>query len=481
MPAGSFRRHALAVALAAGLAGAAGGQSSQDPPAIPDTPAGRQLGGLLEAFNSGDPARYDAFVQAEYPTLNAPPGAFADFQAMSGGFDLVAIEASSDAEVTALLKEHDWDVYARIALTVEPEPPGQIMGLALGQTPPPADVAPVARMSETEALGALQARLEAAAAAGLFTGAVLVARDGAAIFDYVGGEADRENGVSNMLETKFRIGSMDKMFTAVSILQLAEAGRVALDAPIGTYLTDYPNPDLAQRVTVRHLLTHTGGTGDIFTPEYFARRLETRELSDYLDLFGARDVAFEPGDHFAYSNYGFILLGAIVEAVAGESYYDYVGEHVFTPAGMTGSGFLPEDVDVPGRAVGYTNRGGEFVDASDTLPYRGTSAGGGYSTVGDLIAFSEALRAGVLLSPDTLAEATTVQSAQTPNGGYGFGFGVGEVNGARSFGHNGGAPGMSADLVVFPDSGYALAVAANRDSQFVTRLGAFLGARLPME
>ena len=135
-----------------------------------------------------------------------------------------------------------------------------------------------------------------------------------------------------------------------------------------------------------------------------------------------RGLSFEPGSQFEYSNYGFVLLGAIIEAVTGESYYDYVRENVFEPAGMTSTDSLPESEDVPNRAVGYWRPGDAWEPNTDTLPWRGTSAGGGYSTVGDLMRFAQALQSGTLISPEMLAEATS------PHGevDYGFGFDVGD-------------------------------------------------------
>ena len=204
---------------------------------------------------------------------------------------------------------------------------------------------------------------------------MLVARNGTVIYSDAKGLADRENRTPNTLETKFRMGSMNKMFTATAVLQLVQAGKVKLDAPLGTYLTDYPNRDVATKVTIHHLLTHTGGTGDIFGPEFDAHRLELKTLGDYVKLYGARGLEFEPGSKWEYSNYGFLLLGVIVEKVSGQSYYDYVRDHIFKPAGMTGSGSEPEDVAVPGRANGYMQQNGAWVLNTGTLPYRGTSAG----------------------------------------------------------------------------------------------------------
>jgi D-alanyl-D-alanine carboxypeptidase len=334
------------------------------------------------------------------------------------------------------------------------------------------------RLSEAEVLEALTQRAGERAAADEFSGALLVARDGEVLLEEAWGLADREAGTPNTVDTRFRIGSMNKMFTAVATLQLVEAGKLALDEPIATYLPDYPNADLASKVTVRHLLTHTGGTGDFFGPEFDEHRLELREHSDYVDLFGERGVLFEPGSRWEYSNYGFILLGAVIEAVTGESYYDYVRDNVYQPAGMTSTDSLPEDEDVPERAVAYGRPfgpDGAWEPVTDTLPYRGTAAGGGYSTVGDLLRFAEALQAGTLISPESLAEATSPQGEEF----YGYGFDVGTDPSAR-WGHGGGAPGMNGELRVYPDLGYVVVVLANLDPPAASTLADFFTLRMPV-
>jgi CubicO group peptidase (beta-lactamase class C family) len=188
-------------------------------------------------------------------------------------------------------------------------------------------------MTEADALAALSARAEELAGADEFSGAVLVARNGEVLFTRAYGLADRGRGIPNTLRTRFRIGSMNKMFTAVAILQLVEAGKVELTAPLGRYLTDYPNRYAATKVTIHHLLTHTGGTGDIFGPEYEAHRQELRTLGDYVELYGGRGLEFEPGSTWAYSNYGFILLAAVIQEVMGQSYYDYCKSTSTSPRG----------------------------------------------------------------------------------------------------------------------------------------------------
>ena len=332
------------------------------------------------------------------------------------------------------------------------------------------------RMPQAQALTALTDHAAERAHAGEFAGAVLVTRHGKVLLQDAWGRADRKAGVANTPATRFRIGSMNKMFTAVATLQLAEAGKLKLDDPIGAHLPDYPNKEVAAKVTVRHLLTHTGGTGDIFGPEFEEHRLQLREHRDYLKLYGRRGLTQEPGARFEYSNYGFVLLGALIEQVTGGSYDDYVRDHVFRRAGMRSTGARPESVDVPDRAVGYlrASPGSDWAPNTDTLPWRGTAAGGGYSTVGDLLRFAHALRSGRLISEATLAEATRPHQQQ-----YGYGFDVQGQGRLRSYGHGGGAPGMNGELRIFPQLGYVVVSLSNLDPPAASELVEFFTLRMP--
>ncbi len=333
----------------------------------------------------------------------------------------------------------------------------------------------------TAFVDALRARLASASQAGEFSGAVLVARDGSTLFEGACGLADRERGIANTPLTQFRVGSMNKMLTAVAALQLVQAGALRLDAPLGTYLPDYPNREMALKVTPHHLLTHTGGTGDIFGPEFTARRAELRTTADYLRLYGTRAPRFEPGARWEYSTYGFLLLGALIERVAGTTYYDQVAARVLAPAGMTGTGSAPEDSLVPRRAVGYTRQlvPGQLVSNAPTLPYRGTPAGGGYSTVGDLARFAVALREHRLLDPAHTELLLGGKVEVGPGARYAYGF-FDRVVGARRFvGHGGSAPGMNGDFVFEPNGGYVVAVLSNLDPPAATQVAGFILSRLP--
>jgi CubicO group peptidase (beta-lactamase class C family) len=193
-------------------------------------------------------------------------------------------------------------------------------------------------------------------------------------------------------------------------------------------------------------------------------------------LYGARGLTHEPGARFEYSNFGFVLLGAIIETVTSRSYYDYVHDNVFRPAGMTASGSLPESEEVPGRAVGYTKPfgAGQWSPNTGSLPWRGMAAGGGYSTVDDLLRFAQALTSGKLISKATLAEAT-----RPGQYGYGYGFAVQGEGHSRVYGHGGGAPGMNGELLIFPRLGYVVVALSNLDPPAASELVDFFELRLP--
>lgn len=225
---------------------------------------------------------------------------------------------------------------------------------------------------------------------------------------------DRWLGVAASLETRFRFASTGKMFTAVGVLQLVETGRLSLADPVNKYLPDYA---LGKQITLLHLLTHTGGTGDIFDEEFVNRRLTLREHSDYFRVFAKRALLHEPGERQQYSNFGFILLGLILERASNRRYCDLLDEALLAPLGMNSTGFLPESERVPRRACGYTWKNGEWMSSQATLPWKGTAAGGGYATAMDFFRFAQALESGRLLSPQTMKAATGRQQND-----YGFGF-----------------------------------------------------------
>ncbi len=443
-------------------------------------PAFHQFSVWLAAFNSGDKDQYRQFLDNNFPSRASSLNRDVDLRERTGGFEFRKLEQGSATQVSGMVQERDSDQFARFTLKVEPADPHHILSLSLMAIPRPAAF-PISRLTESEAIAAVKAQVEKNAAADRFAGTVLLAKNGEVLFSGAYGLADREKKIPNTLDARFRIGSMNKMFTAVAVLQLVETGKIKLMDPLGKYITDYPNRDIATKVTIHQLLTHTGGTGDIFGPEFNKHRKELRTLNDYVALYGKRGPQFEPGSQWRYSNYGMLLLGVVIERVTGQSYYDYVQEHIYKPSGMTLTGSLPEDQALAECSIGYMrSETGGWLPNTDTLPYRGTSAGGGYSTVGDLLRFANALMSHKLLNAASTELLITGKVEAGPGGKYAYGFeDQRDSDGNGWVGHGGGAPGMNGDLKIYPKSGYVVAVLANLDPPSAQQISEFLDPRLP--
>ena len=195
------------------------------------------------------------------------------------------------------------------------------------------------------------------AAAGRFSGSILLAADGKDVVDNAWGMADREQKVANTAETAYDIGSIGKLFTQIAILQLADAGKLKLDDTLGKHLASYPSREVAAKVTTEQLLRHRSGIGDIFarvTPE--TKLSSMRELKDFLPLFVDKPLEFAPGSDSRYSSSGYIVLGMVVEALTGEDYFTHVERHILQPAGMMHSGFFDRN-HLPRAALIVTMKG----------------------------------------------------------------------------------------------------------------------------
>jgi D-alanyl-D-alanine carboxypeptidase len=443
-------------------------------PAVPTTPAGRVLTAWLSAFNAGDVAALQVFDATYRP--DAPPITVTQrLRTNTGGFTLVRIERSTSTSLTALLEENDARRLARLELEVTDDEKPIVMSSTLRVVTRTSET-PLTRLTEPQTISAVAAKLDEQLKDDRFAGAVLIGHRGRIVFEKAVGLSNREAKTANTLDTRFRNGSMNKMFTATAVMQLVEAGKLSLDDSVGKIMLDYPNAEVARRVTIRHLLGHTGGTGDFFGPEFMKNRLTLRTHADYVALFGVRAPLFEPGAEYRYSNYGMILLGAIIERVTKTSYFDHVRTAVFEPAGMRSTGSLPESETVPNRSTGYMLAQDAWVPNTDTLPWSGTAAGGGYSTVGDFFRFGTALQSGKLISNASLTQMITPGI----NANYGFGMFLSGEGPTRFFGHSGGAPGQNGDLRIYPESGYVIVALSNLDPPAASRMVDFIAARLPL-
>jgi D-alanyl-D-alanine carboxypeptidase len=393
-----------------------------------------------------------------------PVGQALNLREQSGGFTLLRVEKSEPLAITVLLKEKYTDQLGRLEIVVDGENPPKTVRESLMPVSYPPDLA-IPRLTERAALEDLADFTQQAAEGDRFSGVVLIARHGRILLEKAWGLADRERKIPATAATKFNLASVNKMLTATAVLQLIESGKLGFDDTIAKYLPDYVNKELAQKVTIRHLLTHTGGTGDIFGAEYSRDRLTLREHEDYVRLFQSRGLLFEPGSEYRYSNYGFILLGRIIEKVTSVSFDEYMQRKIFALAGMKSTGSWPESEAVPGRAAGYRRRDGAWVSNADSLPWRGMAHACDYSTARDLYQFAQALQAGKLISKTMLADATVPRRDQT-----GYGFAVRGEGVLRHFGHPGGTPGVSADVRIFPDLGYVLIGLSNLDPPSAERV-----------
>lgn len=342
-----------------------------------------------------------------------------------------------------------------VALSAAPESKIEGFLLGPGEAAAQAPAAPVAAVELPRAIAAWMDKR-----APDFSGAVIVAKDGAPIFARAYGDADRETHRANTLDTPFNLASDNKMFTALVIASLVEQGKLDWNDKVGKFLPDWPQADVRDNVTIEHLLTHTSGLGEYWGAAHDAQLMTLDSVTRYAALIARDAPAAAPGKAFRYSNNGYVLLGLIAEKASGRDYYALVRDIVYRPAGMTHSDHYNPHDPASGVAIGYDREG---HGNTEHLAVRGSPAGGGYASANDLLKFANALQAGRIVKRETLARMTARHADMGgANAGYGYGFGVFQDR-ERHFGHNGGAPGISAAFEVFPDSGYVVIALANVD------------------
>jgi len=300
------------------------------------------------------------------------------------------------------------------------------------------------------------------AAARKFSGGILVAVDGKIVVDNAWGEADRKAKTANTPETAFDVGSIGKLLTQIAILQLTEAGKLKLDDTFGKYLTDYPNREVADKVTIRQLLLHTGGVPDIFdrvTPDIDMKSM--RELKDFLPLFVQKPLEFVPGSGNHYSSSGYIVLGLVIEALGGKDYYTYVKEKILEPAGMTHSGFFDRGHLPLTVARSYD----DDRDVTDMHPARGSSAGGLQASAGDLFRLVQALNTGRLIGKESVKVLRglipTPPNAPPPA----------DESKLVAYGIGGGAPGVGAQVAIDPTGHYSRVILSNANPPIAMAMG----------
>lgn len=447
---------------------------------VPDTPAGKQLTALLQAYNSGQVETARRLIEQHYAKSalqerGGVRGALSGFNQVygdNGSLELVRIEKSTDHEIEVLVRSPSADSWLKLGLIVEDKPPHAIKRARIGMTEGPGE-SDQGKLDDAAITRQLRDHVERLAKADLFSGTVLLAKGDKVLYSAAHGLASKAYKVPMRIDTKLNLGSMGKMFTAVAIAQLEQEGKLSFEDTLGKYLPDYPNKDAAQKVKIHHLLTHAGGIGDYFTKEFMdASRERFRTVRDFFPLFADKPLLFEPGSRFRYSNAGYLLLGAVIEKVTGQSYFDHVQERIFRPTGMVNTGYFDMDHDTPNLAIGYTRElpesgklGSLWKNNLFMHVIRGGPAGGGFSTVEDLLRFADALRLHKLLDEKhtelVLTPKTNFGESKTRK--YGYGFILETVGGTRIAGHGGGFPGINGQLDMYLDKGYTVIVLSNYD------------------
>jgi len=305
-----------------------------------------------------------------------------------------------------------------------------------------------------------------------FHGAALVAKDGKVILKKGYGMANIGLGVPNSPEMKFQIGSITKQFTAAAVLKLEEKGLLDLNDPITKHLSDYP-AESGDKITIHHLLSHTSGIPNYTNmPGVMENVALAASVEDLIAIFRDEPLDFEPGEEYRYSNSNYIVLGAIIEKISGQTYEDCLQENVFGPLGMDNSGYDHRDRIMKNRAAGYSeNQDGELLNAEFlhmSTPY---AAGALYSTVGDMFIWDQALYTDKLLSQSSR------QKMFTPNkGDYGYGWVIRESFGRKYIWHNGGIPGFHTQIDRWVDDKVCVVVLSNNDSAPAGNISGALGA-----
>ncbi len=306
---------------------------------------------------------------------------------------------------------------------------------------------------------------------GLMSGTILVAKDGKPVFRQAYGLANREWNAKNTLDTKLRIGSLTKQFTAAAILQLVEAGNLSLDDPVSRF--DPEAPKAWDGVLLRHLLNHTSGIVNYTAlPDYLPSisRIE-RPAKALVELVRAEPLLFEPGARVEYSNTNYLLLGLAIEFASGQPYARYLAERILSPLGLKDTGYDDATAILPRRASGYRFGQGQWRNAAPMASSVAYAAGGLYSTVDDLLAWDEALFSGRVIT-----EASLRKMFDDGGRGYGFGWYVGAAHGRTLWSHGGAVSGFLAMTDYYPSERLAVIVLANNENAPVQKMARELAA-----
>lgn len=468
-------RKALAVlvlffcSLQAAYAQQPGEVSYHDESVMPTGVLGARISSVISTLNAGDPEAVGRFIEEECSERfgNIAPmeehiSVFLGVRRQTGGVDFHSIRTyvpERVGETVAILRDRNFGAWRAFTLRLDDAGLVDMLGFNDARTPTNVDEP---ALSEAQLVATVAETVERVCANDAFSGTVLLAKDDEVLFSHACGEASKRFHVPNNIDTRFNLGSMKKMFTATAIAQLVERGELSYDEAIDKYVDESWLPaDITSKITIHHLLSHTSGLGSYFNEKFISdSRHLYRDVDDFKPLVQGDEPAFEPGERFRYSNTGMLLLGVVIESATGGSYFDYIREHIYGPAGMESSDSYQMDYPVENLAIGYDPQPGSEYGWMNNLyehVIKGGPAGGGFSTVDDLHRFARALLTGRLVSEGSLDVMWTAKS----DAGYGYGFGTGVGPKGRVVGHSGGFTGINGELTIFVDAGYVVAVLSN--------------------
>jgi CubicO group peptidase (beta-lactamase class C family) len=440
-------------------------QSSQN-----EGSAERRAKEFARLLDSGNRAELIKYAKENFAPnfLNVPMeqhlNFFSSVHDFTRGLEFHSLQETKPDEVTALFQSKLTGQWLALLVRVETEAPHRIAGLGLRPPKPASGDRPAKKASPEQIAREFKAFLKKLADADVFSGAVLLAKDGVPIVKGAYGVANKDFNVPNQLDTKFNLGSMNKMFTAVAIAQLVERGKLSFDDPLSKFLPDFPDKTSAEKIKIKHLLTHTAGLGGYFTkPWSESSRALYRTVDDMMKRAAADEkLLFEPGTRWRYSNTGMLVLGKVIEKVTGQTYYDYLRDNITKPAGMNNTDCYELDKVNPNLAVGYdkqfTDNGISYTNNIFAHVMRGGPQGGGYSTVEDLLKFDLALRSNKLVGAQYVKLLLSAKpELNSPDYGYGFQI----ENNLQVAGHGGGFIGISSNLDMFLGTGWTAIVMSN--------------------
>ena len=447
--------------------------SYNDESVMPAGKKGERIRSLIATVNSNDPDQISRSIKEEFTEkfkkfapMEEHINVFLNFSRQTGGIDFHSIRTyvpERKEETIVILKDRNFDSWRAFVIKFDKSENYLIDGLQFSIARTPSNVNEP-NLSEKQFIQMTKEIIQRIYKRDIFSGTVLIARGEELLLEYACGEASKRFHVPNNMDTKFNLGSMNKMFTATAIAQLVEKGLLSYQDPISKYVDESWLPkEITSKITIHHLLTHTSGLGSYFNETYSKGSRELyRTVEDFRPLVKEEKPAFEPGKRFRYSNTGMLLLGVVIESVTGQSYFDCIRKNIYEPAGMKNSDSYEMDYPVENLAIGYSlDRKSEDGWQNNLFKHviKGGPAGGGFSTVGDLHGFARALQTGKLVSVDSLKTLWKDHSGEN----YGYGFRVVQGPNGKVVGHGGGFPGINGQLDLYLDKGYIVAVLSNYD------------------